>query len=349
MRNEVYLRLWGPVERYSRGTAVVMADRQIKRAIQKGTVDLEEIGNAKAIVRYRPTGKWFMISGGWGNDGMFTCMMGAACGDVAGSVYEHHNIKFKPDAQRLIQPHARFTDDTVMTCAVAEGIRLGLSRLPRKWMDAPEAEGVLYESIRDSVLRYGNLYPNAGYGGSFRRWLASGDPQPYNSWGNGSAMRASYAGWAAQSLEEAEKLAEISASVTHNHPEGIKGAEATAAAIFLARTGHSKAEIRDYMVSEFGYDLSRTCDEIRPTYHHVESCQETVPEAITAFLEGESFEDVLRTAVSLGGDSDTLTAIAGSIAEGFFGVPEEIQKEMNRRLPEELKEMLRRYEDAVCQ
>ena len=320
MRNEVYLRLWGPVERYSRGTAVVMADRQIKRAIQKGTVDFEEIGNAKAIVRYRPTGKWFMISGGWGNDGVFSCMMGAACGDVAGSVYEHHNIKYKPDAQRLIQPHARFTDDTVMTCAVAEGIRLGLSRLPRKWMDAPEAEGVLYESIRDSVLRYGNLYPNAGYGGSFRRWLASGDPQPYNSWGNGSAMRASYAGWAAQSLEEAEKLAEISASVTHNHPEGIKGAVAVAGSIFKLREGAGKEGVRAY-ASRF-YNLDFTLDEIRAAYGFDVSCAGSVPQAIKAFLEGESFADVLSCAISIGGDSDTIAAIAGSIAEVIYPIPQ---------------------------
>lgn len=144
-------------------------------------------------------------------------------------------------------------------------------------------------------------------------------------------------------MDEVRQAARLSAEVTHNHPEGIKGAEATASAIYLARTGHSKAEIRDYITSEFSYDLSRTYDEIRPGYHHVESCQQTVPEAITAFLEGESFEDVLRTAVSLGGDSDTLTAIAGSIAEGFFEIPAWMLGEMMRRLPEQLQAIVRRF------
>ena len=157
-------------------------------------------------------------------------------------------------------------------------------------------------------------------------------------------MRVSAAGWLYQTLEETRRAARLSAEVSHNHPEGIKGAEATASAIFLARTGADKAQIRAYIVGGFGYDLSRTCDEIRPAYTHVESCQKTVPEAITAFLEGESFEDVIRTAVSLGGDCDTLTCIAGGIAEAFYGVPEEMRQEGLQRLPEDMRAVLNRLE-----
>ena len=160
-------------------------------------------------------------------------------------------------------------------------------------------------------------------------------------------MRVSSVAWLYNDIETVRSMARLSAEVSHNHPEGIKGAEATASAIFLARTGKSKAEIKTYIEENFGYDLSRSCDEIRPDYYHKESCQETVPEAITAFLEGESFEDVIRTAVSLGGDCDTLTCIAGSIAEGFYGVPEELKQECRNRLPEALKEILTRFEEFL--
>jgi len=161
-------------------------------------------------------------------------------------------------------------------------------------------------------------------------------------------MRVSSVAWLFCDMDTVRAMARLSAEVTHNHPEGIKGAEATASAIFLARTGATKAEIKEYIASEFGYDLSRTCDQIRPDYYHKETCQETVPEAITAFLEGESFEDVIRTAVSLGGDCDTLTCIAGSIAEGFYGVPEELKQECRNRLPKELLEILLRFEKAIA-
>ena len=160
-------------------------------------------------------------------------------------------------------------------------------------------------------------------------------------------MRVSSVAWLYRDLAIVRRMARLSAEVTHNHPEGIKGAEATASAIFLARTGRTKAEIKTYIESEFHYNLSRTCDDIRPTYHHVESCQETVPEAITAFLEGDSFEDVIRTAVSLGGDCDTLTCIAGSIAEGFYGVPAELKKECRDRLSEDLKAVFAKFDEAV--
>ena len=197
------------------------------------------------------------------------------------------------------------------------------------------------------MQQLGRAYPDRGYGTHFGGWIYEDDPQPYHSYGNGSAMRVSPAAWLAENMEETLHLARLTAQVTHDHPEGIKGAQATAAAIFLARTGHDKAEIKAYTECEFGYDLSHSCDEIRPTYHHVESCQETVPQAITAFLESCDFEDALRTAVSLGGDSDTLAAITGSIAEAFYGVPEELRQECRKRLTPELAEILRRWESAL--
>ncbi|MGN1141067.1 MAG: ADP-ribosylglycohydrolase family protein [Oliverpabstia sp.] len=321
MRDEKYLSLWGAVQNYSPGTAVVMADRQIRRAIEKDTVSFDDsMGNDKAVVKYKATGKWFIISGGWGNDSVYTSMIGAACGDVAGSFYEWNNIKYKLDIEQLIHPSAKFTDDTVMTCAVANGIRTGLSQLPQNWINEPNAETVLLSSIQNSLLCYGRKYPNVGYGGSFRRWLRSSDPKPYNSYGNGSAMRASYAGWVALSLEEAEKLGELSAKVTHNHPDGIKGAVVVAGCIFNLRNGATKQEIYEY-ASKF-YDLNFMLDEIREKYSFDVSCSGSVPQAIKAFLEGENFADVISCAISIGGDSDTIAAIAGSIAEVIYPIPQ---------------------------
>ena len=263
-------------------------------------------------------------------------MYGAILGDMIGAPYEFDRGKKVKDFP-LFSRGSQFTDDTVMTVAVAQALMDTLGR------DDDAIRAALVASMR----KWGRWYPYAGYGGRFAGWLRSDDPQPYNSYGNGSAMRVSAAGWLGKTLEEARRLARLSAEVTHNHPEGIKGAEATASAIFLARDGRSKAEIRDYIVREFGYDLSRTCDEIRPGYYHVESCQRTVPEAITAFLEGTDFEDVIRTAVSLGGDCDTLTCIAGSIAEAFYGVPEDMAKECRSRLSEELLEVVERFRQAL--
>ena len=196
------------------------------------------------------------------------------------------------------------------------------------------------------MQKWGRRYPDAGYGGRFALWLQREDPEPYGSYGNGSAMRVSPAGWLYETLGATRRTARWTAQVTHDHPEGIKGAEATASAIFMARTGSGKEEIRAYIEREFGYDLSRSCDEIRPHYHHVESCQETVPQAITAFLEGNSFEDVIRTAVSLGGDCDTLTCIAGSIAEAFYGVSNALEEECRKRLPEDMLAVLDRFDAA---
>ena len=264
-------------------------------------------------------------------------MYGAILGDIIGSPYEFDRGNKSKDFP-LFSPDSTYTDDSVMTLAVADAF---LSIAP----DTEDAE--IRRFLVQSMQTYGRKYPYAGYGGMFRRWLKESNPQPYGSYGNGSAMRVSSAGWLFDNLETVRHMARLSAEVTHNHPEGIKGAEATAIAIYLARTGSTKAEIKAYIEEKFHYDLSRTCDEIRPTYHHVESCQETVPEAITAFLEGESFEDVIRTAVSLGGDCDTLTCIAGSMAEVFYGVPEELKQQCRQRLPEDLRKVLRRFEEKL--
>jgi ADP-ribosylglycohydrolase len=261
-------------------------------------------------------------------------MYGAILGDMIGSPYEFDQGN-KTKTFPLFSEESTFTDDTVMTLAVG-----------RAFLDAqPDADiDWIRRRLVDSMKQYGEQFPHAGYGGMFHCWLREKDPKPYGSFGNGSAMRVSGAAWLYNDLETVRSMARLSAEVSHNHPEGIKGAEATAAAIYLARIGSTKAEIKAYMEENFGYDLSRTCDEIRPNYHHVESCQETVPEAITAFLEGDSFEDVIRTAVSLGGDCDTLTCIAGAIAEGFYGVPEELKQECRRRLPEQLLEVLEKID-----
>ena len=253
-------------------------------------------------------------------------MLGAILGDMVGSPYEFDRNNHKSKDFLLLSERSHFTDDTVMTLAVARGLMAGQG-------DAQKT----FAEVRYGMRRLGNVYPDAGYGGMFRRWLCAEHPQPYGSFGNGSAMRVAAAGWLFDTLDKTLEMAKVTAEVTHNHPEGIKGAQATAAAIFLARTGHSKPEIKRYVEQTFGYDLNRTCDEIRPTYHHVETCQETVPEAIIAFLESVSFEDALRNAVSLGGDSDTLACITGGIAEAFYGMPQELRAETLKRLPEDLR------------
>ena len=260
-------------------------------------------------------------------------MYGALLGDMIGAPYEFDRGN-KSKEFPLFCENSRFTDDSVMTIAVAEAL------LDSRFLDDDSIRAALIKSMR----KWGKKYPDAGYGRKFLCWLREKDPKPYGSCGNGSAMRVSAAGWLFDTLEETREKARLTAEVTHDHPEGIKGAEAASGAIFLARTGRSKEEIRDYIVQEFGYDLSRTCDQIRPSYYHNESCQKTVPEAITAFLEGTDFEDVIRTAVSLGGDCDTLTCIAGSIAEAFYGVPAILKAECKRRLPEDMAYVLGRFD-----
>ena len=261
-------------------------------------------------------------------------MYGAILGDMIGAPFEFDRGDKTKDFEMFTEK-TEFTDDTVMTIAVAEALMDTMGQ---------DDEAIRAALVR-SMQKWGRKYPDEGYGIRFSRWLRTNYPKPYKSYGNGSAMRVSAAGWLYDTLEETRHMAQLTAEVTHNHPEGIKGAEATASAIFMARNGADKAAIRDYIVREFGYDLSRACDEIRPTYHHVESCQQTVPEAITAFLEGVGFEDVIRTAVSLGGDCDTLTCIAGSIAEGAYGVPKAMMEACRDRLPADILQVLDRFSE----
>ena len=260
-------------------------------------------------------------------------MYGAILGDIVGSPFEF-DMGDKTKDFPLFSRRSTFTDDSVMTIAVAEAL------MDNAGKSGEEIKAALATSMR----KWGRRYPYAGYGSRFIRWLFDDDMGPYNSYGNGSAMRVAAAGWLYDTMEETRRIARLTAEVTHDHPEGIKGAESVASAIFLARNASTKGEIKEYMIREFGYDLSRTCDEIRPGYHHVESCQESVPEAITAFLEGRDLEDAVRTAVSLGGDTDTIGCIAGSMAEALFGVPAELMEECRARLPEDMLEVLRRFD-----
>ena len=243
-------------------------------------------------------------------------IIGAIAGDVIGSAYEFnptrdHNFE-------LFTPKSPFTEQHT------------------------------HESLVRIMLDMCWKYPGRGYGGRFANWINDDNPQPYNSFGNGSAMRVSPVGYYARTLDEALDLAKISAEVTHNHPEGIKGAQATAAAIFLARQGKSKEEIRDYVTRTFNYDLSRTLDEIRPTFSFDETCQRTVPEAITCFMEGKDYEDVVRLSVALAGDADTIAAIAGSISSAVDEVPAEITQPVIALLSEEFCTTLLRFNELVA-
>ena len=239
-------------------------------------------------------------------------MLGAIIGDICGSRYEFDNNKSYGHI-RLFKEGSCPTDDSVMTAAVARAL------MDSAGMEHPE----VFTALVDSMHYYGHLFSRAGYGGRFRTWLKESLRKPYNSYGNGSAMRVSAVGWMYPTLEETLEYAEISACVTHDHPEGIKGAKAIAAAIFLARTGASKEQIRAYTEANF-YKLDFTLDEIRPTYRFNETCQGSCPQAIEAFLESSSFEDAVKLAISVGGDTDTIAAMTGSIAEAFYGVPAEI-------------------------
>ncbi len=253
-------------------------------------------------------------------------MLGAIAGDIIGSVYEQYPIKTMEFP--LFQSRSRFTDDTVLTVAIASSI----------------LEKVDYAA---SLRTFGRKYPNAGYGGAFYKWLFDPESGPYNSWGNGAAMRVSPVGFAYATIEEVLKEAENTAAVSHNHPEGIKGAQATALAVFLARTGAAKKQIQSEITRRFGYDLNRTIDEIRPRYGFDISCQGTVPEAIIAFLESKDYENAVRKAISLGGDSDTLACITGGIAQAFYQeIPQEIGAEVRRRLPEEFLTIIDRFSAA---
>lgn len=250
-------------------------------------------------------------------------MLGAIAGDVIGSPYEGRPIKTTDFP--LFSPRSRFTDDTVLTVAVAHAI-------------------LHDEGYGQALKAFGRRYPRAGYGGNFFNWIFEEEVVPYNSWGNGSAMRVSPVGWAFDEVEQVLEEAERTAAVSHNHPEGIKGAQATVLAVFRARTGAGKEEIRAEIGKRFGYDVERTVDAIRPGYGFDVSCQGSVPEALIAFFDSDDYETAVRLAVSLGGDSDTLACIAGAVAEAFYGgVPEAIAVNVRRRLPGEFIDVIETF------
>ena len=255
-------------------------------------------------------------------------IIGAIAGDIIGSTREFNSIKTKDFD--LFKRESVFTDDTIMTLAIAN------------WL----IKDKISKKVLVNELKYwGNMYPNGGYGGMFREWLKQESPQAYGSWANGSAMRVSPCAWAGDSLEEVQNLAYKSAVVTHNHPEGIKGALATADAIYLARIGAKKSEIKDHVEVRDEYDLSRKLDDIRPDYTFDVSCAGSVPESIICFLEAKNFEDTIRNAVSLGGDADTQAAMAGSIASAYWEVPKDIAYKTINRLDYELLEVLIEFEE----
>lgn len=253
-------------------------------------------------------------------------MLGSIIGDIAGSIYEFHNIKTKQF--ELFSMSGHYTDDSVLSIATAD------------WLLHGGESATYYED-------WGNTYPFAGYGHGFARWLdktAEGDFSPYNSCGNGSAMRVGPVGWAFDTDEDVLAAAKQSAECTHNHPEGIKGAQATALSIFMARHGVSKEEIRSTIAQKFSYDLDFTCDSIRDTYDWGATCQDTVPQAIVAFIDGYDFEDAIRNAISIGGDSDTLACITGSIAEAFFGIPKVIRQQAWVYLDTNMQDIITEFE-----
>lgn len=252
-------------------------------------------------------------------------IIGAIAGDIIGSVFEWKNIKSVDFP--LFCAKSTFTDDSVLTVAVADAI-------------------LNDKNIADTIWVYANTYPERGYGGFFRQWVNETSKQPYNSFGNGSAMRVSAVGFAYNTIEETLAHAKETADVTHNHPEGIKGAQAVAACIFLARTGKSKTEIKEYVKKTFNYDLSETIDEIRPGYKFNETCQGSVPQAITAFLESTDYENAIRLAISIGGDSDTIACMTGGIAAAFYKeIPDEIIMEVYNRLPDQMIQVIDEFNE----
>lgn len=254
-------------------------------------------------------------------------MLGAIAGDIIGSRFEHARIKSKDF--ELFSRQSVFTDDTVQTIAVADSL---LHKIP----------------YQEKLREYFHYYPNAGYGGRFRRWARSSQPVPYGSYGNGSAMRVSPVAWFYDSMEQVMEEALHSAEMTHNHPEGIKGAQVVAGVVFLARGGAGKTQIINFVQDNYGYDLSGSLDEVRSWYDFDVSCQGSVPFAIMAFLESKDFEDAVRNAVSLGGDSDTQACIAGAISEAYYGgVPKEIEDEALERLDERLRGIYQKFQERL--
>ena len=280
-------------------------------------------------------------------------MIGAIVGDIVGSRFEFKNHKGKEfdlfvacgplgeiteESLKMAADSSSFTDDTVMTVAIADAIM--------QWRECGDTSYVaLSSSAVRSMRKFGKMYPLAGYGGTFDIWLQDESMGPYNSWGNGSAMRVSACGWAGQTLDEVKAMSRAVTEVTHNHPEGIKGAEATAVATFLARTGKSMDEIRAVVVRDY-YPLDFTLDEIRPAYAFDVSCQGSVPQALEAFFESTSFEDAIRNAISIGGDSDTIGAICGAVAGAYYGVPADIRTKAEGFLGRHLLETLHAFEKA---
>jgi len=254
--------------------------------------------------------------------------IGAIVGDIVGSIYEFNNHRSK--AFPLFGDQVEFTDDSIMTIATMEALMAGGA----------------HDDFVDAYKRLGVKYPSS-YGLRFSNWLQSEDPQPYDSWGNGAPMRVSPVAWFYDDLQTVERMAAVSSEVTHNHPEGIKGAQSIAGAVFLARTGKSKQEIKEYIETNYGYFLDFTLDDIRQTYQFDESSAETVPPAVVAFLESTSFEDAIRNAISVGGDSDTLAAITGAIAEAFYGVDDTIKEKAISYLSDELRTILERFSAMI--
>jgi len=265
-------------------------------------------------------------------------MLGAIIGDVIGSVYEWHNVKTTDFP--LFQRFTRFTDDTVLTVAVADAL---LSRTARgsRWLDRRASKRLYAAKLRQYAL----WYPGAGYGERFEKWARTRGAGPYRSYGNGSAMRVSPIGYAFDSLDEVLRQARWSAAVTHNHRDGVRGAQAVAGAVFLARTGASKAEIRAFVERRCRYSLRRTLEQIRPAYAFDASCAGSVPEALTAFLESDGFEDAIRKAISLGGDSDTIACMAGAVAEAYYGSPPaQLASEVLLKLDYKQQDILRAFQ-----
>lgn len=271
---------------------------------------------------------------------MYESMYGAFLGDIIGSRFEfNRNEEKNKEGFELFAENCNYTDDSVMTIAIMEA----LANAGKK----ADIETIHRKCI-ESMKKWGTRFPDAGYGGYFRRWLNSNDRNPYNSYGNGSAMRVSGAGWAYDSIERTREVARATAEVTHNHPEGIKGAECTAAIMYLARTGENKKEIRDYVIKEFQYNLSHNLEEYQqPPHKFYVSCQDSLPRAITCFLESFSFEETIRNAVSLGGDTDTIAAIAGAMADAYYGVPDELIEKGKIYLPESISRGIEIYKNFV--
>jgi len=254
-------------------------------------------------------------------------ILGAITGDIIGSIYEWNNVKTIDFDLFSTKPRSKFTDDSVLTLATMDAL-------------------LNQRNYAKTYQLFGRNYPNRGYGGHFRQWIYEENPEPYNSWGNGSAMRVSPVGWYCNSLENVLAEAEKSAVVTHNHPEGIKGAQSVAAAIYLARTGKDKDEIKKYITDTFHYNLERKIDDIRPDYEFDVSCQGSVPEAIIAFLESTNFESAIRLAISIGGDSDTIACITGGIAEAYYKhIPEYIVENVLNILPPELIKIIEDFSE----